>query len=85
MLPWTLLYCTKNVAGIHVCIRGRGQGSLDPPPPSPENRRNIVFPCNAGPDPLKNHKVANLAFNAGPLSVCQQIQWLFASGPMSSP
>ena len=57
MLPWTLLYCTKNVAGIHVCIRGRGQGSLDPPPP--ENRRNIVFPCNAGPDPLKNHKVAN--------------------------
>ena len=41
-----VLYC-------HACIRGRGQGSLDPP----ENRRNIVYPCNAGP--VKNHKVAN--------------------------
>ena len=42
VLPRTLLYCTENVAGIHACIRGRGQGSLD----LPENRRNIVFPCN---------------------------------------
>ena len=40
MLPRILLYCTENVAGIHACIRGRGQRSLDPP----ENRRNIVFP-----------------------------------------
>ena len=48
--------------------------SLDPP----ENRRNIVhvFPFNAGP--VKNHKVANLAFNVGSSSVCQQIQWRFA-------
>ena len=46
---------------------GEEQGSLDPP----ENRRNIVFPCNAGP--VKNHEVANLAFNVGPSSVCQQI------------
>ena len=37
VLSRTLLYCTENVAGIHACIRGRGQGSLDPP----ENRRNI--------------------------------------------
>ena len=66
MLPRTLLYCTENVAGINACIRGRGQGSLDPP----ENRRNrpIVFPCNAGL--VKNHKVANLAFNVEPSSVC---------------
>ena len=64
MLPHTLLYCTENVAGIHACIRGRGQASLD----QPENRRNIVFPSNAGP--MKNHKVANLAFNVGPSSVC---------------
>ena len=80
VLPRTLLYCTENVAGIHACIRGRGQGSLNPP----ENRRNIVFPCNAGP--VKNHKVScpNLAFNVGPSSVCQQIQWRFAGGPMSS-
>ena len=49
MLPRTLLYCNVNVAGIHACIQGRGQGSLDPS----ENRRNIVFPCNAGP--VKNH------------------------------
>ena len=68
VLPRTLkLYCTEIVAGIHACIRGRGQGSLDPP----ENRRNIVFPCNAGP--VKNHKVANVAFNVGSSSVCQQM------------
>ena len=78
MLPRTLLYCTENVAGIHVCIRGRGQGSMDPP----KNGRNIVFPCNAGL--VKSHKFANLAFNVGPLSVCQQIQWRFAGGSMSS-
>ena len=77
VLTWTLLYCTENNAGIHACIRGRWQGSLDPP----ENRRYIVFPCNAGP--VKNHKVANLAFNVGPSSVCQQIQWRFAGGLMS--
>ena len=57
---------------------GKEQGSLDPP----ENRRNIVFPCNAGS--VKNHKVANLAFNVGPSSVCQQIQWRFAGGSMLS-
>ena len=78
MLPRTLLNCTENVAGIHACIRGRGHGSLDPP----ENRRNMSYPCNAGP--VKNHKVANLAFNVGPSSVSQQIQWRFAGGSMSS-
>ena len=64
--------------GIYACIRGRGQGSLEPP----EKCRNIVFPCSAGP--VKNHKVANLAFNVGPSSVCQQIQLRLAGGPMSS-
>ena len=48
----------------------------------PENRRNIVYPSNAGL--VKNHKVANLALNVGPSSVCQQIQWRFAGGSMSS-
>ena len=62
-----------------MCVSGgRGQGSLNPL----ENRRNIVFPCDAGL--VKNHKVANLAFNVGPSSVCKQIQWHFAGGPMSS-
>ena len=78
MLPRTLLYCTENVQVFMRVSGGRGQGSLDPH----ENRRNIVFPCNAGP--VKNHKVADLAFNVGPSSVCQQIQWHFAGGPMSS-
>ena len=73
VLPRTLLYCTENVQAFR-----RGQGSLDPP----ENRRNLVFPCNAGP--VKNHRAANLAFNVGPSSVCHQIQWRFASGPLSS-
>ena len=73
MLPRTLLYCTENVQ-----VFMRVSGSLDPP----ENRRNIVFPCNAGP--VKNRKVANLAFNVGTSSVCQQIQWRFAGVPMSS-
>ena len=58
---------------------GEGAGVSGPPP---ENRRNIVFPCNAGP--VKKHKVANLAFNVGSSSVCQQIQWRYAVGPMSS-
>ena len=53
---------------------GKGRGLW-----TPENRRNIVFPCNAGP--VKNHKVANLAFNVGPSSVCQQIQWPFGWWP----
>ena len=83
MLPVTHplnLHCTENVAGIHACIQcpQRGKGSIDPP----ENRRNIVFLCNAGP--VKNQKVANLAFNVEPSSVCQQIQWRFTGGPMSS-
>ena len=38
VLPRTVLYCTENVAGIHACIRGRGQGSLDPP----ENSRYSI-------------------------------------------
>ena len=78
MLPRTLLYSTEKVAGIDACIRERGQGSLDPP----ENRRNIVFPCNAGL--VKNHKHANLAFNEWQTSVRQQIQWRFTGGLMSS-
>ena len=73
-----VLKITENVAGIHACIRGRGQRSLDPP----ENSRYVVFLCNTGP--VKNHKVANLALNVGPSSVCHQIQWRFAGGPMSS-
>ena len=80
MLSRTLLYCTENAAGIHACIQGEGAGFFGPP----ENRRNIVFPCNAGPDPPKNYKVATLAFNVGPSSVCQRILWRFPGGPMSS-
>ena len=72
------MYCTENVQVFMRVSGGGGRGSLDPP----EKRRNIVFPCNAGP--VNNHKVANLAFNVGPSSVCQQIQWRFAGGPMSS-
>ena len=49
---------------------GGGRGSLDPP----ENRRNIVFPCNAGP--VKNHKVANLTFNVGPANSMAFRWWL---------
>ena len=60
-----------------------GEGAeVSGPPLPPENSRNIVFPCNAGP--VKNHKVGNLAFNVEPSSVCQQMQWRFAGGPMSS-
>ena len=80
MLPRTLLYCTENVQ-VFMRVSGGGDRGLWTPPP-PENRRNIVFPCNAGP--VKNHKVANLAFNVGPSSVCQQIQWRFAGGLVSS-
>ena len=69
MEVWGCFHGPSCIVLNRLCIRERGQGSLDPP----ENRRNIVFPCNAGP--VKNHKVANLPFNVGPSSVCQQIQW----------
>ena len=36
---------------------GRGTG------PTPENHKNIGFRSNSGPDPLKNHKAAEPAFN----------------------
>ena len=85
VLPRTLLYCTENVQVFMRVSGGAGGGTgvtgVSGAPP-PENRRNIVFPCNAGP--VKNHKVANLAFNVGPSSVCQQIQWRFADGLVSS-
>ena len=39
--------------------------------PSLKNLKNIRFLCNAGPDPLKNHKYANPAFNVGPSLLSQ--------------
>ena len=74
VLPWTLLYCTENVQVFMRVSGGGGRGLWIPP-------KIVVFPCYAGP--VKNQKVANLAFNVGPSSVCQQIQWRFAGGPLS--
>ena len=49
----------------------RGGGAAGGPDP-PEKSQNIGFPCNTGPDPLKNHKATKPAFNVGPSSARQQ-------------
>ena len=45
-------------------MHGRIQGSG--PLPLPEKSQNIRFPCNSGPDPLKNHKATKPAFIGPP-------------------
>ena len=57
-----------------------GQGVRTPLPPPPKNHKNIGFLSNTGPDPLKIHKAAKPAFNAG-TSLARQ-RWRFAGGPM---
>ena len=57
----------------------RGAWGPDPPGKSP---KNIGFLSNTGPDPLKNHKATEPAFNFGPISTRQQIKWRFAGGQM---
>ena len=48
-------------------IRGsRGGGDKESGPPE------IGFPCNNGPDPLKNHEARKPAFNIGPSSARQR-------------
>ena len=37
-----------------------------------ENNKNIGFLSNTGPDPPKNHKAINSAFNVGPSSARQR-------------
>ena len=46
--------------------------------------KNIGFPRNTGPDPLKNHKATKPAFNVGPSSDASKapLQWRFAGGPL---
>ena len=51
----------------HVRIQ-RGAGGPDPPP---EKSQNIGFLTNSDPDPLKNHKATEPAFNVGPSSARQ--------------
>ena len=41
---------------------GGGTGAPDPP----EKSQKLGFLSNTGPDPLKNHKATEPAFNAGP-------------------
>ena len=50
------------------------------PPTSPplKNYKNIGFPSNSGPDPLKNYEATEPAFNVGPLSACQRNTILMA-------
>ena len=56
---------------MHVRIQRGGTGGSDPPTP-PENHKNIEFPFNTGPDPIKIHKATKSAFNGGPSSANQR-------------
>ena len=58
----------------------RGGGDRGSGPPL-KNRKNIGFICNAGPDPLKNHKASEPAFNVVPSSARQR-NAISAGGPM---
>ena len=64
--------------------RERGVGGAGVRPPSPENHKIIGFLCNTGPDPLKNQKATNPAFNVGQHLPASEtpFQWRFAGGPM---
>ena len=61
-------------------------GDRGPPPPPPRHvkyHKNIGFPSNTRPDPLKNHKVTKPAFNVGPSSDSETpFKWRFAGGSM---
>ena len=61
---------------------GRGQGVRTP---APEIHKNIAFPGNIDPDPLKIQKATKPAFNGGPLSTHASetpFSWRFAGGSM---
>ena len=52
-------------------MRGsRGGGGAHEP--GPENRKNVGFLSNTGPDPLNNQKASKPAFNVGPPSARQR-------------
>ena len=59
-------YCIVfyNMCGSRVGHRGSR--------PSLENHKNLGFVSNSGPDPLKNHKATEPAFNVGPSTACQR-------------
>ena len=58
--------------------------------PALKNHKNIGFLCNTGPDPLKNHKATNPAFNVEPPSACQgnaismALHWQADDGPIKA-
>ena len=59
----------KRVKG----MRGsRGGGGGDRGSGRLENKKNIEFLSNTGPDPLKNHKTTKPALNVGPSSARQR-------------
>ena len=60
-----------------------GDRGPDPPPPL-KNHKNIGFLSNSDPDPLKNYKATEPAFNVGLPSGRQRtpFKWRFAGGPM---
>ena len=48
-----------------------------------KNHKNIGFPSNIDPDPLKIKKATKPAFNGGPLArQAKRLQRRFADGPM---
>ena len=63
-------------------------GTEGPDPPPPKNHKNIGFLSNSGPDPLKNHKATEPAFNFGLSSARQRnaiqmvFRWRADDGPL---
>ena len=63
---------------------GGGGAGVQTFPPSLENYKNIGFLSNTSPDPLKNHKASNPAFNVGHHQPASEtpFKWRFAGGPL---
>ena len=76
---------TSQAVG-HVRIQRGGDRGSDPHPP--EKSQTIGVLSNSGPDPLKNHKATEPAFNVGPSSARQRnaiqmaFRWRADDGPL---
>ena len=76
----------KALARQCVCawVDQEGTGVQTPPPHTHtlKNHNTIGFPSNTSPDPQKNHKVTQPAFNVGPSYVRQAFRWRADIGPL---
>ena len=72
----------KALARLCVCAWADPEGMGGTAPPPLKNHNTIGLPSNAGPDPHKNHKVTEPAFNVGLSYVRQAFRCWADVGPL---